>query len=71
MEKMCETLEATLSEIVEGTREDEMFIVRLRQEFLQTDDKWKRQLTDISQQLSNIEYKDNANQEVKTLKGTR
>ena len=68
---MCETLEATLSEIVEGTREDEMFIVRLRQEFLQTDDKWKRQLTDISQQLSSIEYKDNTNQEVETLKGTR
>ena len=72
MKTLCMSLEKTLGEMVDETREDDLFITRLEEEFLKADDKWEKKVTDISSNFLELKkdvLDDKAKKEVDNLKG--
>lgn len=48
MTTLCERLEGSLMQLVDDTREDDLFISRLQEELLQAEEKWEDQVTKIA-----------------------
>jgi len=60
-----------LGQMVDETREDDLFITRLQEEFLQADEKWENKVTAISNDFLNMKKEmvdDKTKQEVDALK---
>lgn len=53
MKTLCTDLEKTLISMVDETREDDLFIQRLQEEFLQADQKWEEKVVAISEDFLN------------------
>lgn len=51
MKDLCKSLEVTLGQMVDETREDDLFITRLQEEFLTADEKWENKVTAISNEF--------------------
>lgn len=71
MKDLCRSLEVTLGQMVDETREDDLFITRLQEEFLQADEKWENQVTQISKDFLDMKkdlVDDKNKQEVDKLK---
>lgn len=51
MTTLCERLEGSLMQMVDDTREDDLFITRLQEELLQTDEKWENKVAKIAEDI--------------------
>jgi len=71
MKDLCKNLEVTLGQMVDETREDDLFITRLQEEFEQADTKWTNTVTKISQNFLDMKkdlVDDKNKQEIDDLK---
>ena len=48
MSDLCERLDGSLMQMVDDTREDDLFVTRLQEEFLQADEKWEEKVSGIA-----------------------
>jgi len=48
---LCENLEGTLMQMVDDTREDDLFITRIQEELQQSDENWEGNVTKIAEDL--------------------
>lgn len=73
MKTLCEELETTLVKMVDDTREDDLFIQRLQEEFLKEDEKWDEKVTVIKNEFLDTKkemFKDQHTKEMADLNVT-
>jgi len=72
MTNLCERLEGSLMQMVDDTREDDLFITRLQEELLQSDEKWENQVAKIADDVVTSKKEmteENNKKELDDLKG--